>query len=502
MIRLLILLAALGAAIWGVTWFADNPGEVTLAFRGVDYTVSLGLGLAIAVAFAIALMIVWSVIRFVFKIPSLMSLAAKARRREKGYVALSKGMIAVGSGDQKAAARHAADAAKLIGHEPLTKLLSAQAAQLSGDRAGAANAFNAMLDHPATHALGLRGLHVEARRAGDATAALQLAERAHAHSAPSWAGQALLDEHAKRGDWAKALAALETQARARSIDKPEANRLRAVLKTGLALDSADRDPKGALSLAEEARKLAPGLVPANALAGRLAAQLGDGPRAAKILEAAYERFPHPDLASAYLRLRHGDSTQDRLARAKRLARLAPGDPESALFLAQAALDARDTDAARAALAPLLGDDKRPTVRACVLMAKIADSQGDSGGVREWLARAAHAPRDPAWVAEGNITDRWSPASPSGALDAYQWRTPDENLRPPLEFPPAPEPVAIAAPTPPAIEPPPSPPQIERPRPRPASDEQTRALNFGLPDDPGAQAHDALAPPAGRYFAEG
>ena len=85
-------------------------------------------------------------------------------------------MAAVGSGDARAANRLAAEARKHLGDAPLTKLLRAQAAQLSGDRAGAAAAFRDMLDHPADHMLlGLRGLHIEARRAGDHHAALEYA---------------------------------------------------------------------------------------------------------------------------------------------------------------------------------------------------------------------------------------------------------------------------------------------------------------------------------------
>jgi len=72
-------------------------------------------------------------------------------------------------------------------------------------------------------------------------------------------------------------------------------------------------------------------------------------------------------------------------------------------------------------------------------------------VREWLARAARARRDRAWVAEGVIADRWAPAAPNGALDAFVWRTPDERLsEPPPEItlppaPPPPAPPAVAAP---------------------------------------------------------
>ncbi len=460
MFRLLIFLAGLALAALGLTWLADNPGVVTLTWRGVEYDVSLMLALGVVAALAIAISIVWGVLRFLFRIPSLVSMTAQARKREKGFAALSRGMIAIGAGDVRAAARHAAEANRLVGHEPMTKLLCAQAAQLSGDRKGAVDAFNAMLDHPSTHGLGLRGLHLEARRAGDHEAALQYAMRAGAHAPAAWAGQAVLDDRARRGDWAGALATVDSNAAARLIDRPTANRWRAVIKTAMAEEQIDHDPKGALALAQEACRLAPTLVPAAAICGRLTAGAGDYRRATKILESAYAQTPHPDLAAAYVRVRRGDSSADRLARARTLARVAPDEPESMLTVGRAALEAHDRAAARAAIAPLLASDSphgRPARRVCLLMADIEDAEGNQGAVREWLARAARAPHDKAWVADGVISDRWAPASPSGALDAFVWRAPDERIaswpEPMIADPEAasPKPAEIAAPAPAPVE---------------------------------------------------
>ena len=66
------------------------------------------------------------------------------------------------------------------------------------------------------------------------------------------------------------------------------------------------------------------------------------------------------------------------------------------------------------------------------MADIEEAEGHHGAVREWLGRAARAPRDKAWVADGVISDRWAPVSPSGTLDAFVWRTPDERIAAPAE----------------------------------------------------------------------
>lgn len=458
MARVLLYLALLCLAALGLAWLADHPGQVGVTWGGYRVETSLMVAMGAVVALAIVLALIWGVIRFVFRIPSIVALANRARRREKGFAALSHGMVAVGSGDARAAARHAAEAHRLIGGEPLTQLLRAQAAQLAGDREGAERAFRDMLHGAHTHALGLRGLHIEARRRGDHEAALGYAAEAHKVAALPWAGQAVLDDRAAQGDWAGALAAVETNAAAKLIDKPTANRLRAVLKTALAQQRAEREPQAALALAQEATRLAPGLVPAAALNARLAAAAGDYRRAARVVETAYERTPHPDLAAVYLRIRPGNSAADRLTRARNLARLAPNDPESRLTVARAALEARDFASARAAIAPLLDPEAssgRPSVRVCLLMADLEETQGSPGAVREWLARAARAPRDAAWVADGLVSDRWAPTSPDGKLDAFVWRAPQERLgapddaAPPAAGEPRPAP-ALAAPPPPAL----------------------------------------------------
>jgi HemY protein len=90
------------------------------------------------------------------------------------------------------------------------------------------------------------------------------------------------------------------------------------------------------------------------------------------------------------------------------------------------------------------------------MADIEAAAGAEGAEREWLARAARAPRDRAWIASGVVSDRWVPVSPSGALDAFVWRAPEERLSAPEPSPrpaPAPEPAVLVAPAPATAEPP-------------------------------------------------
>jgi len=110
-----------------------------------------------------------------------------------------------------------------------------------------------------------------------------------------------------------------------------------------------------------------------------------------------------------------------LKRIDALAKRAPSNVEGALAVARAAIDAREFARARAALGPYLD---APTKRVALLMAALERAEGDEGRAREWLARAVHAAPDPAWTADGYVSDRWLPLSPvTGRLDAFEWRVP-------------------------------------------------------------------------------
>jgi HemY protein len=427
MIRVVLFLAAVGLLAFGVAWLADRPGEVTVLWHGWRIDTSV-----MVVAFALATLTVvavflWSLLRTVLRTPDLLSMFLRNRRGTKGYLAISRGLIAIGTGDARTARKFAQEARRLAPGEPLALLLSAQTAQLSGDRPAAERAFAEMAGRPDTKLLGLRGLFVEAQRRDDQPAARAYAEEAaKATPSPGWAGQAVLEFRCAAGDWVGALATLDSNMRSRLLDRPAYRRQRAVLLAARALAAEETDRDDAKALVLEAVKLAPTLVPAAVLAGRLLAEAGELRRAGRILERAWRANPHPDIAETYAHLRFGDSARDRLVRVEALAQKAPAHVESALALARAALDAREFAKARVALAPLA---TQPSQRVALLMAELEEVEhGDEGRSREWMARALHAARDPAWTADGFVSERWLPVSPvSGRLDVFQWKVPLAEL---------------------------------------------------------------------------
>lgn len=495
MVRVVLFLLLLAALASGAAWIADQPGTVSVLWLGrqIEFEVLTGIiGLLVAAAAAMALI---GIVKWLIASPALAARAMRRRRDRRGRDAVSRGIVAIGAGDRRAAELLATEAEKYAPGQPLTLLLRAQTAQIAGDRGSAEKAFRAMLAGPETKLLGLRGLYVEAQRRADPAAARAIAEEAVKESpSAGWAGQAVLESQTLGGDWDGALASIERQYAARVIDKEQAKRRRAVLLTAKAVALEDHDPAAARALAVEAHGLAPDLVPAAAVAGRLLAADGDTRKASRVIEAAWKATPHPDLAEAYAHARRGDSRLDELKRVEYLARLIPSHPEGLMAVARAAIDAGEFETAHRVLAELTGE--RPTQRACLLMAELAAKEhGDHGRAREWMARALRAARDPAWTADGQASDVWLPASlVTGRLDAFEWKVPVAEIGGPVlqvddvlaDHHEAEQPAAVVGPVIEAVAAPVAPTAVEEPAPprtpeaQPAAEEPPKQTVVDIP----------------------
>ncbi len=445
MIRLIIFFVLLALIAWGGVYLVEHPGHISMNWFGYQIETSAAL---LVIAIAIVAIVAWIVVRVVVGLPSFVAYASRRRRREKGYDALSRGLVAVNAGDARAAGRASAQATRQLKNDPLALMLRAQTAQLTGDAHGAIEAYQQLAQREDTRVLGLRGLHGEASRRGDDEAAHHFASAAHKAQPLPWTAQAQLEHHATTGDWETALRTIEAAVASRQIDGAAADRQRAVLETAIGYDKEMGEPDAALALARAAMKRAPDLAPPVVLATRLLSRRGDIRKAAKIVEKAWPRCPHPGIADAYMDVRPGDSTSDRLGRARTLMGLSAYEPVGRITVARAALANTDFAAARAAMEPLVGEGKRPTVKMCLLMAELEEAEhGDHGLWREWLARASRAALDPAWMADGIVYEDWAPASPStGRLDAFRWQVPAERPGPVMDaLPPRREPSLPASP---------------------------------------------------------
>jgi HemY protein len=423
MVRIILFLVLIALAAAGAAWVAEQPGDVVLYWGNLKISTTLPrfvLALGIVI---VAVMMLWTILRGLWRTPQRIRKGRRERRHARGRHAITQGLLAIGHGDSASARAHAEVARKHAAQDPLALLLHAQSAQLDGDRDGAQRAFRAMAEREDTRLLGLRGLFIEAQRADDPVAAVMIAEEAlKLAPSSSWASHAVLGFCCAKGDWTGALTILDNNQSSGLIDKPTYRRQRGVLLTARALELQNVDRDLSRESAMEAIKLAPTLVPAAVLASKFQSEAHQVRRSMRIVEAAWLAQPHPDLADAYAHVKLGDSARQRLVRVETLAAKAPGHIEGALAIARAAIDASEFAKARTALAPFVA---APTQRVALLMAEIERTEhGDSGRARAWTLRAVRALHDPAWTADGYVSDRWRPVSPvTGRLDAFQWQTP-------------------------------------------------------------------------------
>ncbi len=429
MFRALRFLIFLGLLTGAVVWLANRPGVVTLRWLGWRADTSVALLIALVAAIAILASLLYRFWLFIRRAPKKIVRAYGDNRQRRGYLALTRGMVAVAAGDAEEAGKQAGRANGLLSDPPLTMLLSAQAAQLKGDEAAAAGFFTAMMKKPETEFLGLRGLLTQALKQGDGAGALKLAKRAYRiRPASRWVAANLFDLQVQAGDWPGAANTLKRSLKNKLVDKCEAKRREAVLafeESRRALDEGDRDK--ALRLAGKAHKSAPDFQPAAVALARALVETGGLRRAARTIEQAWGQCPHPDFPELYFKAKRASDPLPKLKAAKRLVSFSPDHEESGIIVAETALAAEIWGEARKSLEPLISGAPAPSRRVCRLMARLEESEhGDQKKSREWLMRAAAADADPAWVCSdcGNSVGGWSLlCGKCGGFDTYAWGTP-------------------------------------------------------------------------------
>jgi HemY protein len=481
MIRLIVFLIVAVALSLLATWLVDNPGRVSLTWQGTHIETSFVVLLLAVAVIGIVLVVLFEILRIVRQAPSRWGRARRRSRTDKGYAALSQGLVAAAAGDAPAAKLLNRRAEKLLQHAPATLLLGAQTAQLEGDEGTARLKFQEMLKHQDTEILGMRGLLAQAIKDDDREAALKLARRAYLRrpSTP-WVLTTLFDLQTQAGLWQEALSTLDDMARHRVIDKATATRRRAILyhQEAAAIRAKGR-PYAALEMMQRAHKRLPSLAPIAVQAAGLAAELNKPRQARKMLEASWRQEPHPEIARAYAGL-DGKGPADRLKQVERLHQLYPEHVASDLALAEHALAARQWSTARTALERVIRKD--PTASAWRMLAEVEQAEGDGEKARMALARAVDAPPDPAWLCQstGEVRARWSAFGPDGRFDSLQWG------RPPKIVPMLGDERALIIPPPPAA-------KAEPPGSRPPTDAKPA---------PAAATPAPATPPAAREASRG
>ncbi|CUH85428.1 heme biosynthesis protein HemY [Thalassovita mediterranea] len=432
--KIVVFVLFVAAVTLGADYLMQIDGGVRIAFAGVEMTLTpLGtaIGLVVLVTALWVLLklasLTVAVLKFINGDETALSRYFDRNRERKGYQALTDGMMALASGEPRAAMRQASKAEKFLRRPELTNLLTAQAAEMAGDSKKAEEVYKRLLKDDSTRFVGVRGIMNQKLAAGEEEVARQLAEKAIALR-PKHVGvqDTLLDLQTRAQDWSGARNTLTLKLKQGTLPRDVHKRRDAVLALSEAKAIlAEGQDATALEAAVEANRQSPDLVPAAALAARNMIEKGQARKAAKLIKKTWAAQPHPDLAAAFAAIAPEEDPAARLKRFQPLLRLMPDHRESRLVLAELNIAAEDFPAARKALGDLVDSD--PDSRVLTVMAAVERGEGASDTVvKARLTQALSAPRGPQWVCGNchNIHSDWAPVCGNcQAFDTLSWQVP-------------------------------------------------------------------------------
>ncbi|WP_424989565.1 heme biosynthesis protein HemY [Fluviibacterium sp. S390] len=432
LIKILLFVAIIAALIFGVELLMTEGEGLHLAVANWEFTLG---PVQTLVAAALLLLTVWIVLKLLgLLIATLRFLAGDetaitryfSRNRERrGFKALSEAFTALAAGEGSEAVSRASKAERLLQRPDLTNLIRAQAAEMTGDKTKAMEAYKKLLGDDRTRFVGVRGLMKQKLAEGDTDTALKLAEKAfvlkprHAETSDT-----LLQLQAQKSNWKGARKTLGAKLKYGSVPRDLHKRRDAVLALA---DAEARIAAGDLDMANdeaiEAARLSPALVPAAAMAARAYTAMGKPRNAVKVIKTAWTAEPHPDLAAAFAAIEPSETPAARIKRFGNLLKLKPIHPESKMLLAELEIAAENFPAARKALGDL--PETMPNARTLTLMAAIERGEGsDDTTVKAWLAKALTASRGPQWVCEncGHVHGGWTAICDNcDAFDTLSWK---------------------------------------------------------------------------------
>ncbi|MEL6618484.1 MAG: heme biosynthesis HemY N-terminal domain-containing protein [Pseudomonadota bacterium] len=434
LVKIILFVVAVAALALGAGWLLEADGGVRVVVAGQEITLgplqSVIALVALIVAIWLGLKLMGLLVatwHFLNGDETAISRFFERRKYARGYDALAEGMMALASGEGRVALAKAEKANRYLDRPELTNLLTAQAAELAGDRKKAEETYRKLVENDATRFVGVRGIMKQKLAEGDTDTALKLAERAFALKPKHVETQdVLLKLQADKEDWVGARATLDAKLKHGSLPRDVHKRRGAVLALSQAKAVfAEDETIEAREAAIEANRLSPDLIPAAVMAAQGYIDKGQKKYATRVLKKAWEAQPHPDLAAAFAQIEPEETTAARLKRFGQLTKPHPNHPETRMLMAELNLAAEDFPAARRALGDLIETDL--TTRSATLMAAIERGEGASDAVVQgWLARAVTAPRGPQWVCDNchNIHAAWAPTCDNcGAFDTMAWTQP-------------------------------------------------------------------------------
>lgn len=413
-----------------VLWLMEAPGTAEITWHDMVINTSAAMlvaGAAALIYLAILLHRLW---RFLWDGPRIWKLNRKIKRSDDGQIEVAKGLSALAASNPAQAKAHAVRAKRYLGATPQILLMEAQAAQLAGDHETARKLFQAMADQPETAILGYRGLIMAALRFQDYEEALVLATKLEKEKGDvPWLHKLRFQISANQENWPLALTSLKQARKTRAVNSDEADQSESALllaRTKELLRASET--KQALIMAKKAHSLTPNWIPALLILVEVQIVTGHARAARRLIQKTWRRMPHPQFLSLFYWASKPDKPIKGFKLIQKMVRSKADDPVSLMAIAEAALKADLWGEARHAL---LNVEARgfATHSTYEMLARLERQETkDEYAATAWLAKAASAPLDPAWLCAscGQTHSDWDASCSScSAFNRIEWATPGQ-----------------------------------------------------------------------------
>lgn len=430
MTRIILALVQIIIIAVAAVWVFNRPGTVDVHWLGYDVHANPGVAFLGIVVIVFALLAIYRMIGLVLSVPRRWGERRARLRRERGYKSMTIGLSAVAAGDAKMAGYHAYRMRRAMPDEKgLPWLLEAQAARLRGDEMAAQGYFEKLLKDKDTSFLGVRGLLQSAVEGADLDRALSLAQQALAmHPDQPWIIRTVFGLETQKREWADALSTLKKGERGKvwTPEEIKSNRVALLLQQADELTRAGYVGEATRKL-KEAQHIDPSFVPT---AVRLAKHYIDTQhrrQAIAVIERAWRDNPHPALVPIWETLAPHNKPNDPTAHLRwfeRLVALKPGDAESQMAAAKAAIDDGMWGEAWQYLAA--AEKIRPNARLYRMWAQMEEKTSHGESAKRYWEKAANAAPDKVWTCTetGRIYESWSAiAEPHGSFNTIVWNYP-------------------------------------------------------------------------------
>lgn len=395
---LLVKIALVALAAWLLALY---PGEVRIEW--LDYRLNTGIEVAIAAVllFSAAMVIVNLSWRWLRSLPNRIKQRRLESHRVKSEQIVLQALAAVAAGDGKLADKLAHKAKAYNRNNPLSDIVAAQAAHLSGDQKAAEAKFSKLLENSQTEFLGLRGLILQAQSRGDWPQARVLLEKALKHFSNSpWLLEQLYSCNLQLAAFEELPPLIDRLTKLELIDEKENEARKGLLRWLEAEPLQNKQPQQFIKHAERALRLLPGHTHIALAIAKAHTDLGEHSKAFRVLRSAFEVKPHHQLLepmhSSLNRSKSDTSGEGFYAEIERLAEQNSNNVEALYCLALTALQAKLWGQARKHLQKLLAIG--PTKRVFMLLMQLEAQEfpDDKPKQDSWLLKLSTATHDPSW----------------------------------------------------------------------------------------------------------